>query len=95
MELLHLHCHQLLLQKVVTIGFIAGTNSTVAAAAANLLNGVIINAATSVLTSPSNKQTFTFVTGTAVTGDYIDLYSDGVKWEFFAVTSANGGITIA
>ncbi len=39
----------------------AGNSSTVAAAEANKLNSVTINAATSVLALASNKQTFTFV----------------------------------
>ncbi len=73
----------------------AGNNSTVAAAEANKLNGVIINAATSVLALASNKQTFTFVSGTAITGDWIELVNDGQKWQSFAVCSANGGITVA
>lgn len=74
---------------------VAGTSSTVASAAANGLNGVIINAATSVLTAPSNKQTITFVSGTAHLDDYVELTQGIQAWQFLAVTSVNGGITIA
>jgi len=74
---------------------VAGNNSTVASAAAAGLNGITINAATSVLTAPSNKQTFTFVSGTAHLDDYIDLIQGIQAWQFLSVTTVNGGITIA
>lgn len=74
---------------------VAGTNSTVASASANQLNGVIINAATSVLTAPSNKQTLTFVSGTAHLDDYVELTAGVQGWQFLAVTTVNGGITVA
>lgn len=73
----------------------AGTNSTIATPAANTLNGVIINAGTSVIPIPSNKQTLTFVSGSATTGDWVDLQSDGVKWRCMAICTVIGGITVA
>jgi hypothetical protein len=66
---------------------------TVAGAAATF-EGVIVNDVTSVL--PATGSTLTFATGTAVLGDCIEVRStSSTKYHVRAISSANGGITIA
>lgn len=73
---------------------VAGNNSTVVPSSGNIFKGIILNAATSVLTK-TGVGTITFVTGTAGISDYVDLVCDGVNWQMLAATTVNGGITAA
>lgn len=74
----------------------AGSNNvtiTVLGAAATFI-GTIVNDVTSVI--PATGATLTFASGTAAVGDRIRVKSAGTdKYIVDAVTTANGGITVA
>lgn len=42
----------------------------------------------------SGADTINFVGGTAVKGDYVDIYCDGTNWYAYGFCDADGGITI-
>ena len=72
----------------------AGANSVTITNGSAHFFGTIVNDVTSVL--PATGTTLTFVTGTAAIGDSIEIYAlNATTYMVKAVSSTNGGITIA
>lgn len=67
-------------------------NSTITAGAA-IMFGSVVNAAT--VSAGSPKTTITFVFGSNLVGDYVEMESDGVNWYYRACATTAGAITVA
>jgi len=60
---------------------------------AGTLNGVLVEGTTMVLAT--NNGSLTFVQGTCVQSDYVDIFSDGSFWYCKGVTQVNAACTVA
>lgn len=69
-----------------------GAHTVVTTSSANIIYGSIFEA-DGTAAAASAEDTITFVSSTALPGDWVSVVSDGTNWYMKAFTSAGGGIT--
>jgi hypothetical protein len=80
---------------IVTAAPDGASYTIVTASSANIIKGSIVTSATGAAdTEATGGDTISFVDGTAVAGDRVQLRCDGTNWFAYGICAAAGGITI-
>jgi hypothetical protein len=70
----------------------SGSHTIVTTSSANILDGTLLDIVGE-LVYAADQDVITFVASTCVSGDKVEVVSDGTSWHYEAVSGANGGIT--
>jgi hypothetical protein len=70
----------------------SGNNTIVTSGSSNIMDGTVLDIVGE-LVYAADRDVITFVASTCVSGDWVEVVSDGSSWFYTAFSGANGGIT--